>query len=371
MDILTLGQIKKLESDVDATANALGHLIVTRLDEQDAKVDGQMLIAAELAGTSSGEVTTLSAMVTQSLSDMNTTLGGQITTIDTDTTASLAAMTTTVSDCMTCITQDVDAAIAGVSTGCAGDFLIKNTNHWSVTNGGCHLNWTVPTGVQSITFTVVGGGGPGASPGHDHDVPRGGWGGNTSVKTLYASSGHFTAGSTSYSLCAGGTSQCSCCAHCQPCRTGCTSYVNGSNLSNFCATGGEGGATAWDKMSSCYDCSIDAQCLTGHLISGGWGSCQSCTPGYYGGDYGFTGTDGGLKVQYSCCNEQSSYRGSPTGPYTAPAGAHDSNYCTTTGMGCCRGHAMFPGGGGPAGWSWGSGCWGGFGAGGLVHVKYA
>jgi hypothetical protein len=278
---------------------------------------------------------------------------------------------------VTCLTDTTDAGLeALIAAGGGGqpykEFMILNDNHWSVTNGGCHLSWTAPDNIKSIKFEVLGGGGPGGSGGGHHDKGVGGWGGNYAAKTLEADV-DFTAGSSVFELCAGGTSQCSCCAHCQPCRTGCSSYVTGPGLSNFCATGGEGGWTAWDKVSSCYDCSIGAQCTIGNIVSGGWVQCQSCTPGYFGADYGFTGTMGQMHTGYSCCNEMTSTRGGPTGPF-AGSGSQgtDSNHCTTTGMGCCRGHSYFPGGGGAAGGFAGTSCcWGGFGAGGLVKVSYS
>ena len=251
-------------------------------------------------------------------------------------------------------------------------FMICHTSHWSVHNGGCCLAWNVPDGTQTIFIELQGGGGPGGSSGYDYDISTGGWGGNYAAKMYCLAAGHFSDSST-YQLCAGGTSHCSCCAHCQPCRTGCTSWVaDGLGSTNFCATGGEGGWTAWDKQSSCYDCSIGAQCVVGNQVSGGWGQCQSCTPGWWGGDWGFTGTMGMLQKSYDCCSDQSGTRGGPTGPFAgSQSNGRDTNMCTTTGMGCCRAHSYFPGGGGgAAGFSGGNGCWGGFGAGGVLRVTY-
>jgi len=76
---------------------------------------------------------------------------------------------------------------------------------------------------------------------------------------------------------------------------------------------------------------------------------------------------------YDCCSDISSTRGGPTGPFAGSGSqGRDTNHCTTTGMGCCRGHSYFPGGGGASGHYAGSDCcWGGFGAGGLVKVSYS
>ena len=325
MDILTLGKMNQMAKDLDQTMEYLANTTFETLKDVCD-------VQAEVIATQTGQVT--------------------------------------------CLQDEVDIGIDALAAAGGGskpfkEFMILNTNHWSVTNGGCCLLWTAPEGIKSIKFEVLGGGGPGGSSGRDYDIPSGGWGGNYAARTLEEGV-DFTAGTSNFTLCAGGTSQCSCCAHCQPCRTGCTSWVTGNGLSNFCATGGEGGFTAWDKKSSCYDCSIGAQCVVGNQVSGGWGQCQSCTPGFFGADYGFTGTTGMVQKGYSCCNEISGTRGGPTGPFSgSQSNGRDTNECTTTGMGCCRGHSYFPGGGGGGGgFDGGNGCWGGFGAGGLVKVSY-
>ena len=261
----------------------------------------------------------------------------------------------------------------GITSEPQKDFMIYNTDHWTVTNGGCCLEWTVPTGAQIITFEILSGGGPGGSAGHDYDIGHGGSGGNYNKKTICLTAGDFNSspGTESiYTLCAGGTSQCSCCNSCnRNCRHGCTSYVNGDGLSNFCAIGGHGGSTSWDVQSSCYNCHIGSnQCDKG-VFNGQWSS-HYCNETAFGGDVCFRGTNAGMTKGYSCCNEIYNGQGSPSGPFTAPWGGGGKHYCHG-GMACCSAHSVFPGGGGPGnGNSSGTGCVGSWGAGGLVKVTY-
>jgi len=270
--------------------------------------------------------------------------------------------------------SDIDAAVAaGLQSEPQKHFYIYNTNHWSVTNGGCHLQWTVPTGTQLITFEILSGGGPGGSAGHDYDIGHGGAGGNYNEKTLCLEAGDFVsaAGSESvYDLCSGGTSQCSCCTTCnRACRHGCTSYVNGPGLSNFCAIGGHGGSTSWDVMSNCYNCHIgNVQCDRGNF-NAGWVS-HNCNEATHGGDMCFRGINSAFHKEYDCCTHIGTTTGGPAGPFTVSGSGIGKQWCTG-GVACCNAHSAFPGGGG-AGNSLGAGtpCVGGFGAGGLVKVTY-
>jgi len=110
-----------------------------------------------------------------------------------------------------------------------------------VPGGGCTqytTTWTVPTGVNCATFEIWGGGGAGAPmccctcySGHA------GAGGGYSLKTIPVTPGEVY----NIAVGAGGcgnecwfnTNACGC--------PGQTSYVTGTGLSNFCATGGAGG----------------------------------------------------------------------------------------------------------------------------------
>lgn len=154
------------------------------------------------------------------------------------------------------------------------------------------------------------------------------------------------------------------------CRHGCTSFVTGSGLSNFCAIGGMGGSTHWDVTSNCYNCHIgNTQCSRGNY-NAGWVT-HACDTPTYGGDVEFRGTTGGYMRQYDCCAHAFSTAGSPSGPFTAAHGITGKHRCVGN-LACCSAHAAFPGGGG-AGHATDStdACWGSFGAGGLVKVTYS
>ena len=251
-------------------------------------------------------------------------------------------------------------------------FMIYDGDFWTVANGGCCLAWTVPAGTQIITFEVVSGGGPGGSAAHDHDVGSGGSGGNYNSKTLCAGASHFTPGSTVYTLCAGGSSLCSCCLSCNMnCRHGYPSFVTGTGLTNFCAMGGTGGSTSWDVMSNCYNCHMgNSQCSRGQ-VNQGWVS-YICQNNAYGGDtrMNFKGGTAGMYAGYDCCMMIQTATGSPTGPFTAPWGGGGRMYCYGN-VACCSSNSLFPGGGGPGNGSASTTpCTGGFGNGGLVKVSY-
>ena len=250
------------------------------------------------------------------------------------------------------------------------EFYVYNENHWTPVNGGKCCLWTVPAGTTSIIFEVLSGGGPGGSSGGDYDHGVGGQGGNYTMKTLRKSNGDFVSG-CQYTICAAGTSDCSCCCSCNMnCRHGCTSFVTGSGLTNFCAIGGMGGSTNWDMTSNCYNCHIgNIQCDRGNY-NAGWVN-HVCNSPTYGGDVEFRGTSGSFVRQYDCCAHAFSVAGSPSGPFTAAHGISGKHRCVGN-LACCSAHAAFPGGGG-AGHATDSSdaCWGSFGAGGLVKVTYS
>ena len=249
------------------------------------------------------------------------------------------------------------------------ELYVYNSNHWTPLNGGKCCLWTVPTGITSVKFEILSGGGPGGSSGGDYDNGVGGAGGNYTVKQLTKSIAGFTDGTSTYTICSAGTSDCSCCCQCNTsARHGCTSYVTGTGLTNFCALGGMGGNTSWDVHSNCYNCHIgNTQCSLGNY-NAGWNN-DSCNTPTYGGSIEFRGTTGSMNQQYDCCADYFSVAGSPSGPFAVSHGISGKHWCTGD-QACCSAHAAFPGGGG-AGHSAPPGCWGGFGAGGLVKVTYS
>ena len=135
----------------------------------------------------------------------------------------------------------------------------------SCSNGCCCL-WTIPAGVTKVQWEIWGSGGSGAgacstSRCHHYKGAGGGYYNNQTITV--------TPGST-YTVCAAGNGLC-CRRECSGCR-GCASYVNGTNLSNFCAIGGyEAYAnTSWSTpCESVWDCCLQAGANGGEM---GWGS---------------------------------------------------------------------------------------------------
>jgi len=132
-----------------------------------------------------------------------------------------------------------------------GVFWVRGTS--SALTAGCCCLWTVPTGVNSITIEAwgAGGNGNGACSCNRCHRYKGAQGGYYNTKTVSSTPG------CQYTICAGGVYPC-CSFECNGCQ-GCTSYVNGFNLSNFCAIGGQQGIadTNWpDALYSCYPCCL-------------------------------------------------------------------------------------------------------------------
>lgn len=111
---------------------------------------------------------------------------------------------------------------------------------------GCCCLWTVPDYVRNVTFEIWGAGGNGhgqCSCDRCHHFQAAG-GGAYNTKTVA------TAPGCQYSVCAGGVYRCYS-RECTACN-GCTSYVNGYNLSNFCACGGITGRANTSWAEGCY-----------------------------------------------------------------------------------------------------------------------
>ena len=286
------------------------------------------------------------------------------------------------------------------ATGPQREFFIFHDHHWQPTNGGCCKLWYPPAGTQYVHFEIISGGGPGggASAG---DWGPGGSGGNYASKSVYASgictcggvnfnrstftctagttrpyvsnnascavSPNIDTGNAGYTLCAAGTSQCSCCLCCEdhPCRHGCSSYVNGPGLSNFCVTGGGGGSHFCDTRCSCYNCYIPGQCCHNRWSAGWTRVMCNCGFGY---DQFFSGTAGQVIKGYSCNSDMTTAPGVPTGPFQVPS-EYGGNYCTCN-MACCHGHSLWPGGGGHPFQDDDICGYGSWGAGGMVKVTY-
>lgn len=129
----------------------------------------------------------------------------------------------------------------------------------------CCYAWIVPTGVTQATFEIWGGGGAGAGGRCCGYGPPGGSG-------AYAKKAIPVTAGTCYQLFVAPATQCSD-GQCG-CR-GCTTYVVGTGLTNFCAEGG---------MSGCFFCAPSV-------------CCQSvCTCGTSGATATFTGSISGTAL---------------------------------------------------------------------------
>jgi hypothetical protein len=138
-------------------------------------------------------------------------------------------------------------------------------------SAGCCCLWTVPTGVTRIHFQIWGSGGNGSgscSCNRCHHF-RGAGGGYYNTKTITTQAGW------QYTVCAAGVYRCLS-RECSGCE-GCTSYVNGCNLSNFCARGGSRGIaeTSWSTF-----CSSVNECCIGPGSHGGDFYQMAHTPGW-------------------------------------------------------------------------------------------
>lgn len=175
---------------------------------------------------------------------------------------------------------------------------------------GCCCLWTVPAKVNSIFIEAwgAGGGGHGACDCNRCQHYRGAGGG------YYASKYITTAPGCQYTVCAGGNGLC-CMQECCGCQ-GCTSYVNGFNLTNFCAIGGHGGLATGDWSTACFS---------------EWTCCVGPTAN--GADFGMGNHVGafnsaGMGICHCWCKE-------PTRPTGAPfIGAEISTSLTCCGVRC-------------------------------------
>lgn len=142
---------------------------------------------------------------------------------------------------------------------------------------GCCCNWTVPAGVAKLTWELwgAGGNGHGACSCRRCHHYRGAGGGSFTTKTIDTTPG------CSYTVCAAGVYRC-CSRECTGCY-GCASYVNGYNLSNFCAVGGGRGEANTDWSNLCH--STIACCVQ---------------PGSYNSDFGMNAHWPGFSGHWSC-----------------------------------------------------------------------
>jgi hypothetical protein len=146
----------------------------------------------------------------------------------------------------------------------------------------CHYkinSWTVPTNTTEIVFEIWGGGGGGAGACCcQWGVPGGS--GAYARKTVTG-----TLGGCQYEMVIASPTCCSPNAACG--FRGCTTYISGFGLSNFCAEGG---------IPGCTICSIHTVFNSGvYFVPSQENQC-AC---YYGADYGVPGRPGGLHGNFS------------------------------------------------------------------------
>ena len=219
----------------------------------------------------------------------------------------------------------------------SGAGLAYNVQHVygapTVCTTGCCCLWTVPTGVKRVTFEMWGSGGNGhgfCSCSRCHHY-AGASGGYYNSKTISVQGGW------TYTICAGGVYGC-CSRECLGCR-GCSSYVNGCNLTNFCAIGGKEGCanTSWDTpCNSSFSCCLAPVSNGGDFgmgnhagTFGGSAFCHcnyvfSCTTGAPFLASGGTGVNASVNCWVRC--------GCWTVPYATGGQGGMTTYC---GSSCC------------------------------------
>ena len=264
--------------------------------------------------------------------------------------------------------------VSGVSTGIVCRMFYFNCCHNIPCNGGCCYLWTVPNGVTTIQFEIVSGGGSGSGARCCGNGPGyGGGGGGYATKMQYANCGHFTAGSTQYTICAGSTSRCSCCGCCHG-RTGCgfygcPSFVLGGGLGTFCMQGGS--YSTHRCTNSCYSCLKIAQrtnCF--NACSAAWPDARTKPDSQNPeNEFYICGLSGGELKHVDCHSFSWSVSSGPVGPWQQGGNFGVSRCSTARVRGCCSAPSLFPGGGGHnANTCDGNQCWGDWGGGGLVVV---
>lgn len=113
-------------------------------------------------------------------------------------------------------------------------------------SSGCCCNWTVPSCVCRMTIELWGAGGNGAGSCVNQRCHhfKAAMGGSYNTKTIA------TRGGCTYTVCASGVYRCLS-RECTACN-GCTTYMNGYNLSGFCACGGYRAEANTSWSTACF-----------------------------------------------------------------------------------------------------------------------
>ena len=163
----------------------------------------------------------------------------------------------------------------------------------------------MPAGVAKLTWELwgAGGNGHGACSCRRCHHYRGAGGGSFTTKTIS------TGANCTYTVCAAGVYRC-CSRECVGCY-GCASYVNGYNLSNFCAVGGGRGEANTDWSNLCH--STIACCVQ---------------PGSYNSDFGMNAHWPGFSGHWNChCGASVTQTCSGAAPFIGVGNKTFSNYC--------------------------------------------
>ena len=212
--------------------------------------------------------------------------------------------------------------------------------------------WAIPTGITSITYLVVGGGGSGSRGFCSVTYGSGGGGGAVRTGSLTVS------GTVSVTVGAGGT------RHTDGCPNTVGNSGNASVLASITANGGGGGGTGTTGATS----------GNGNIGGTSPGGCGQC----YAGGGGGAGGVGGLNENYAMnggAGVTSSLSGTSTSYGGGGAGRSANFYGTATaggatGNGTCSGTANTGGGGADCASAPAGGVGGGAGGSGIVIAVY-
>jgi len=157
-------------------------------------------------------------------------------------------------------------------------------------NTNCICRWCVPCGVTKVTFEIWGGGGGGA-------------GACCCMSGIPGTTGAYSRKTLTYPDIEGGYCYSMCVATATSNTNsfrgvrGCTTYITGPGLSNFCAEGGYGGCSCCGIWSTTANYSQD--CITFASAGGdpSAGDCLGYGPPAYGGDENIRGRSGWIRAQ--------------------------------------------------------------------------
>ena len=146
---------------------------------------------------------------------------------------------------------------------------------------GCCCRWVVPADTRTVRWELwgAGGNGHGACSCSRCQHFAGAGGGSYNTKSIISSP------NCAYTVCAGGVFPCYS-RECNGCQ-GCTSYVNGYNLSNFCALGGARGCANGSWTDNCF--SRNDYCVAPGTCNGEFAAKSHTGPFGAAGSYMYPG----------------------------------------------------------------------------------